>query len=173
MQIIYGPRVTVIKSNLEDYLETAPDEEYAAGNVETAAVEVKAEVTGEIEKSIIVYSPVTGTSADLGTAPDEAFAQRMMGDGAVVTPEEAVVVAPDDGQVLFVFDTKHAVGFLADSGVGMLLHMGIDTVKLNGEGFKVFVESGQQVKKGDKLMELDLAYLKQNAPSLVSPVLCT
>ena len=173
VQIIYGPRVTVIKSNLEDYLETAPDEEYIAGNVEAAAVEEKAEVTGEIEKSIIVYSPVTGTSADLGTAPDEAFAQRMMGDGAVVTPEEAVVVAPDDGQVLFVFDTKHAVGFMADSGVGMLLHMGIDTVKLNGEGFKVFVEAGQQVKKGDKLMELDLAYLKQNAPSLVSPVLCT
>ena len=173
VQIIYGPRVTVIKSNLEDYLEIAPDEEYIAGNVETAIVEEKEEVTGEIEKTIIVYSPVTGTSADLGTAPDEAFAQRMMGDGAVVTPEEAVVVAPADGQVLFVFDTKHALGFMADSGVGMLLHMGIDTVKLNGEGFKVFVESGQQVKKGDKLMELDLAYLKQNAPSLASPVLCT
>ena len=173
VQIIYGPRVTVIKSNLEDYLEVAPDEEYVASNVEAAVAEEKTEVTGEIEKSIIVYSPVTGTSADLSTAPDEAFAQRMMGDGAVVTPEEAVVVAPDDGQVLFVFDTKHAVGFLSHEGVGMLLHMGIDTVQLNGEGFQVFVEPGQQVKKGDKLMELDLAYLKQNAPSLASPILCT
>lgn len=174
VQIIYGPRVTVIKSNLEDYLEIAPDEEYITSNKEVIAEEEKKETAGtEIEKSIIVYSPVTGTSGDLSTAPDEAFAQRMMGDGAVVTPEEAVVVAPDDGQVLFVFDTKHAVGFMTESGIGMLLHMGIDTVKLNGEGFKTFVEAGQQVKKGDKLLELDLAYLKENAPSLVSPVLCT
>ena len=177
VQIIYGPRVTVIKSNLEDYLETAPDEEYVAGNTdvsnETSEDKEETKTMGNVEKSIIVYSPVTGISADLSTAPDEAFAQRMMGDGAVVTPEEAVVVAPDDGQVLFVFDTKHAIGFMADSGVGMLLHMGIDTVKLNGEGFKVFVENGQKVKKGDKLMELDLDFLKQNAPSLVSPVLCT
>ncbi|MBP3664923.1 MAG: PTS transporter subunit EIIC, partial [Tyzzerella sp.] len=101
VQIIYGPRVTVIKSNLEDYLEIAPDEEYITSNKEVIAEEEKKETAGtEIEKSIIVYSPVTGTSGDLSTAPDEAFAQRMMGDGAVVTPEEAVVVAPDDGQVL-------------------------------------------------------------------------
>ena len=71
------------------------------------------------------------------------------------------------------FETKHAIGFLTDSGISLLLHMGIDTVKLNGEGFRIFVENGQKVKKGDKLMELDLDYLKANAPSIVSPILCT
>ena len=179
VQIIYGPRVTVIKSNLEDYLENAPDEEYTSenpGNTETSAGGTKMqaeETTKKVTKTIVISSPVTGTAADLSTAPDEAFAAKMMGDGAVVTPEDAVVKAPEDGEVCFVFETRHAIGFLTDSGISLLLHMGIDTVKLNGEGFKVFVENGQKVKKGEPLMELDLAYLKAHAPSITSPILCT
>ncbi len=168
VQIIYGPRVTVIKSNLEDYLETAPDVEYIADNMQH--VSNKAQVT---EKSIVIYSPVTGIAANLSTAPDEAFAQKMMGDGAVVKPTDKIVCAPEDGEVSFVFDTKHAIGYVTDSGISMLLHMGIDTVKLNGDGFKVFVKNGQKVKKGEPLMELDLAFLNQQAPSMVSPILCT
>ena len=97
----------------------------------------------------------------------------MMGDGAVVTPTAATIVAPEDGQVIFVFDTKHAIGFLTDSGLSMLLHIGIDTVSLNGEGFEVFVENGQKVKKGDPLMKIDIPFLTSHAPSLCSPVLCT
>lgn len=81
--------------------------------------------------------------------------------------------APEDGEISFVFDTKHAIGFETASGLAMLLHMGIDTVNLNGKGFEVFVQNGDQVKKGDLLMKLDLEYLKQHAPSLASPVLCT
>ena len=175
VQVIYGPRVSVIKSNLEDYLETAPNEEYVADAPadvqEETAKEEKKET--KVTKTVVISSPVTGVAADLSTAPDEAFAGRMMGDGAVVTPEKAVVTAPEDGEVCFVFETKHAIGFLTDSGISLLLHMGIDTVKLNGEGFRIFVENGQKVKKGDKLMELDLDYLKANAPSIVSPILCT
>lgn len=177
VQVIYGPRVSVIKSHLEDYLETAPDEEYVAGNEtvisEETAAEKTEENTGEAKETILIYSPVTGVAADLRTAPDEAFAERMMGDGAVVTPTDETVYAPEDGEVCFVFETKHAIGFMTDSGVSMLLHMGIDTVKLNGEGFKVFVENGQKVKKGEPLMELDLAYLNTAAPSMISPILCT
>ena len=174
VQIIYGPRVTVIKSNLEDYLETAPDEEVIMDAVpEVKAEEKKEQKAAEVVKTVVISSPVTGVAADLGTAPDEAFAGRMMGDGAVVTPENPVVRAPEDGEVCFVFETKHAIGFLTDTGISLLIHMGIDTVQLNGKGFKVFVENGQKVKKGDPLLELDLDYLKQNAPSLVSPVLCT
>lgn len=178
VQIIYGPRVTVIKSNLEDYLETAPDEEYTADTEGTAAVS-GAEKASEGQKkmkaveSIIISSPVSGIAADLSTAPDEAFAGRMMGDGAVVTPEDAIVCAPEDGEVCFVFETKHAVGFLTDSGISLLLHMGIDTVKLNGEGFEVLVENGQKVKKGTPMLKMNLDYLKEHAPSIVSPVLCT
>lgn len=175
VQVIYGPNVTVIKSNLEDYLEKAPDtyaETEEAG--ETKQEERKnTETEKKVVKRIVISSPVTGMAADLGTAPDEAFAQKMMGDGAVVTPEEAFVCAPEDGEVAFVFDTKHAIGYMTDSGISLLIHVGIDTVKLNGEGFEVLVENGQKVKKGQPMLKLDLDYLKANAPSLATPVLCT
>ena len=148
VQIIYGPKVTVIKSDLEDYLEKASDE-------------------------IIISSPIQGVAADLSTAPDEAFAGRMMGDGAVVTPEDPVVYAPEDGQIVFVYDTKHALGFMTDTGISLLIHLGIDTVKLKGEGFEVLVENGQRVKKGEPMIRMDLEFVNSHAPSMVSPVLCT
>ena len=185
IQIIYGPQVTVIKSQLEDYLEKAPDEYYegaADSSQDTAqttvqeAKETQAEPAKEEKKVLsttIIYSPVTGVAADLSEAPDPGFAEGMMGEGMVVTPTEACVYAPADGEVAFVFETKHAIGFATESGMEMLLHMGIDTVKLKGEGFEVLVTDGQKVKKGDLLMKLDIPYLKENAPSLCSPVLCT
>mgnify|MGYP000155339414 FL=1 len=176
IQIVYGPHVTVIKSNLEDYLETAPDVEYTKDNIDSMEETKEAQEEHreeKVTKTITVSSPITGIAADLATAPDEAFAGRMMGDGAVVTPQDALITAPEDGEVVFVFDTKHAIGFLTDSGLSMLLHIGIDTVKLEGKGFEVLVENGQKVKKGDPMMRLDLSYLSENAPSLASPVLCT
>lgn len=200
VQIIYGPRVTVIKSNLEDYLASVTEEHFEDDAVENNiadADEVKNENaasatdsktedsstasdkaqeaadTKEPTSTVIISSPMTGIAADLSTAPDEAFAGKMMGDGAVVTPEEGVVVAPEDGTVLFVFDTKHALGFTTDSGIGMIIHVGIDTVKLEGKGFDVQVEAGCHVNKGDVLMKLDLDYLKANAPSVTTPVICT
>ena len=176
VQIVYGPHVTVIKSNLEDYLETAPDIEYTKDSEETVEEDVPAQeeqTETKVTKTIVVSSPITGVAADLSTAPDEAFAGRMMGDGAVVTPTDAIVKAPEDGEVVFVFETKHAIGFMTDSGLSMLLHIGIDTVQLGGKGFEVFVENGQKVKKGDPMMKLDLDYLAGHAPSLTSPVLCT
>lgn len=175
VQVIYGPRVTVIKSNLEDYLETAPDEEYAPESEakEETVSAAEGKPAGKVVKTDIIGSPVNGVAADLSEAPDEAFAGRMMGDGAVVTPSEAMVYAPDDGEVSFVFETKHAIGFQTASGLALLLHMGIDTVNLNGQGFDVLVKDGDQVKKGDPLMKLDVEFLKNHAPSLASPVLCT
>ena len=181
VQIIYGPGVTVIKANLEDYLEHAPKELYepqkdaesTGQNIsEDDKIETKAEEK-KIVDTIVISSPITGVAADLSTTPDEAFAGRMMGDGAVVTPEDAIVRAPEDGEVCFVFDTKHAIGFMTESGVSLLIHVGIDTVKLDGKGFECFVENGQTVKKGDPMLKLDLDYLKANAPSVASPVLCT
>lgn len=195
VQIIYGPRVTVIKSDLEDYLASVTEEHFEDDAVENNTADedeaknenaasdkaqesdVKAEKeAGDVKEptsTVIISSPMTGIAADLSTAPDEAFASKMMGDGAVVTPEEGVVVAPEDGTVLFVFDTKHALGFTTDSGIGMIIHVGIDTVKLEGKGFDVQVEAGCHVNKGDVLMKLDLDYLKANAPSVTTPVICT
>ena len=200
VQIIYGPRVTVIKSDLEDYLASVTEEQFEDDAVENntadadeaknenaaSATDSKTEDsstasdkaqeatdTKEPTSTVIISSPMTGIAADLSTAPDEAFAGKMMGDGAVVTPEEGVVVAPEDGTVLFVFDTKHALGFTTDSGIGMIIHVGIDTVKLEGKGFDVQVEAGCHVNKGDVLMKFDLDYLKANAPSVTTPVICT
>lgn len=200
VQIIYGPQVTVIKSKLEDYLETAPNEyfeganEKETDNAENQAqsdTERTAESTGEaaqntaptseanmqpekkVLRTAIVYSPVTGIAADLSTAPDEGFAEGMMGEGAVVTPKDPVICAPEDGEVEFIFDTKHAIGFQTDTDLPMLLHIGIDTVKLEGKGFEILVEQGQHVKKGEPLMKIDIPYLTENAPSLCSPILCT
>ena len=182
VQIIYGPRVTVIKSDFEDYLANVTEENFEdtaeikdeqdkkADNSNKEAAETK---TDEPKETVIISSPMTGTAADLSTTPDEAFASKMMGDGAVVTPKEGFVAAPEDGTVLFVFDTKHALGFTTDTGISMIIHVGIDTVKLEGKGFDVLVGAGQHVNKGDILMKLDLEYLKANAPSVTTPVICT
>ncbi len=155
VQVIYGPNVTVIKSNLEDYLERGEKEEKKA------------------VKTVIISSPVTGLAAGIEEAPDEAFAEKMMGDGAVVTPLEPVVYAPADGTISMVFDTKHAVGLLTESGLNLLIHIGIDTVKLGGKGFKVHVKVGDKVKMGDRIMEIDIEYINKNAPSIATPVVCS
>lgn len=185
VQIIYGPRVTVIKSNLEDYLETASEETVADNNVlghksdsddKEKPYHKEQPIDGHVKKrshSIVISSPITGMAADISTTPDEVFSSRMLGDGAVVTPEEGLVVSPEDGEISLVFDTKHAIGITTDTGAVLLIHVGIDTVKCNGKGFEVFVQKGQKVKKGDSLLRLDLEYLKANAPSVATPVVCT
>ena len=189
IQVVYGPHVTVIKSNLEDFLEKASkeavyDEETETGSDEKSGSSESAEermscsgvpVQGreDVLDTIVISSPINGIAADLGTAPDDVFAGRMIGDGALVTPTDSILRAPEDGEVCFVFETKHAVGFLTDTGISMLIHVGIDTVKLNGEGFEVFVANGQKVKKGDPMIKLDLDYLKKNVPSIATPIICT
>ena len=178
IQIIYGPSVAVIKSNLEDYLETAPNEEYIAdeapeenaAQIRTADKEdgTKKETEdthtgGKVKK--VLCSPVLGEAAEITEASDEAFAGKMMGDGYIVRPEEGMVYAPEDATVSFVFPSKHAVGLLSDDGVEYLIHIGVDTVNLNGEGFEAFVKDGDRVKKGDKLIGFDIKYIKEHAKS--------
>ena len=181
VQIIYGPKVTVIKSNLDDYLESAPDEVITSTEKtqnsfmkeQTEQKESKENTAmGKVIKTIIVKSPMNGIVADLKTVPDEAFASGMMGEGVAITPTDAIVRAPENATIRLVFETKHAIAYETAEHATILIHVGIDTVSLNGQGFEVFVKNGDVVKKGDKLMKLDLEYLKKHAPSLVSPVLC-
>ena len=170
VQVIYGPQVAVIKSNLETYLETAPavEPEDAPAAVaeekpaEAAAQEAAPSSAGEKHT---LCSPVTGTVHPITEAPDDAFASKMMGDGFFVYPTVGEVLAPADGEVVFVFDTKHAIGMKSADGTEYLLHIGVDTVALGGKGFEVFVEAGQQVKKGDRLMTFDIDYIRANATS--------
>lgn len=175
VQIIYGPKVTVIKSNLEDYMEHAPEEEIiitAEEEIKETEKREKKEVPKAI-KSYLIASPCDGIANDITSVPDEGFAAKMMGDGAAVEPKDSIIKAPADGEISFVFPTHHAIGFVTADGIEMLLHIGIDTVKLNGEGFEILVEEGNKVKKGDPLMKVNLPYVKGHAPSLVSPILCT
>ncbi len=169
VQVIYGPQVAVIKSNLETYLESAPEVEPedapAAVAEEKPAEAVAQEAAPSAGEKHTLCSPVTGTVHPITEAPDDAFASKMMGDGFFVYPTVGEVLAPADGEVVFVFDTKHAIGMKSADGTEYLLHIGVDTVALGGKGFEVFVEAGQQVKKGDRLMTFDIDYIRANATS--------
>ena len=155
VQVIYGPKVNLIKANLEDYLETAAQDE----------TECLMEVT--------VASPLNGTFVPLSQVPDEGFSKKMMGDGAAVAPSDGKVYAPVSGTVGFVFPSKHAVGLSMDNGVELLIHVGIDTVALNGEGFECMVQEGDAVNVGDLLINVDLPRIQDQVPSLVTPIVIT
>lgn len=176
IQIIYGPQVTVIKSELEAYLaeEHEEDTAEATDDAENMGTKVTAETEAAVNlaesKNIAenvhkLYSPFQGVLKPITEAPDEAFASKAMGDGYLVMPENGTVVAPEDGEVMFVFPSKHAIGLKAADGTEYLLHIGVDTVKLNGEGFTVFVSDGQKIKKGEKVMEFDPSYIREHAVS--------
>lgn len=176
IQIIYGPQVTVIKSELEAYLAEKHEEDTAEAtdDAENMGTKVTAETEAAVNlaesKNIAenvhkLYSPFQGVLKPITEAPDEAFASKAMGDGYLVMPEDGIVAAPEDGEVMFVFPSKHAIGLKAADGTEYLLHIGVDTVKLNGEGFTVFVSDGQKIKKGEKLMEFDPAYIREHAVS--------
>ena len=152
IQVIYGPQVTVIKSNLEDYLENSAEEATA---------------------SEVVIAPCDGKVGLLSETPDETFASEMMGKGLVIFPTSNKFYAPVDGKVSFVFGTKHAIGMVSDKGTEILLHIGIDTVTLNGEGYTIHVENGQDIKKGDLLAEVDLDFIKSKGLSTATPIVFT
>ena len=178
IQVIYGPAVSVIKSNLEDYLEKAPDVEYLPKENENSAektnkcAETKDEAKKDENKTVAaetvkkeLCSPFTGVAAPIEEACDEAFAGKMMGDGYLVRPEEGMAYAPEDATVSFIFPSKHAVGLTSDDGTEYLLHIGVDTVNLDGKGFETFVNDGDRVKKGDKLIGFDIKYIQEHAKS--------
>ncbi|HBM47041.1 MAG TPA: PTS glucose transporter subunit IIA [Lachnoclostridium sp.] len=164
IQIIYGPQVTVIKSELESYLAEEHEEEAETATAGSGENEHGKEIV-ESGGNHILYSPFEGILKPITEAPDEAFASKAMGDGYLVMPENGTVVAPEDGEVMFVFPSKHAIGMKAADGTEYLLHIGVDTVKLNGEGFHAFVSDGQKIAKGDKLMEFDPVYIREHAVS--------
>ena len=123
------------------------------------------------DDAIEIKAYFEGTVLPLEKVNDPMFSDKLMGDGVAIDPDAGNLYAPVDGKVASIFDTKHAIGFQTDSGIPMLLHMGIDTVKLEGKGFEILVTEGQKVKKGDPMMKLDLEFLTANAPSITSPIL--
>ena len=124
----------------------------------------------EKEEWIEIYSPLNGKVIDLEEVPDEAFSNKMIGDGCAIEPTEGAIYAPVDGEIT-IFETNHATSFETADGLEMIVHFGIDTVSLCGEGFKRIAEDGKKVKKGDKLVEYDLEFIKSKVPSVKTPVI--
>ena len=164
VQVIYGPKVTVIKSNLEDYLQSSASD---------APVEPVKEETANAIAAHKVYAPIEGKAVALEEVGDGVFSSGMLGKGMAIEPTVGTVVAPFDGTVSAVYTTKHAIGLTSNEGVEILIHIGIDTVKLNGEYYDIQVEQGQTVKKGDLIGHFDIQGIQEAGYHIITPVIVT
>ncbi|WP_432353516.1 PTS sugar transporter subunit IIA [Sporosarcina sp. A2] len=126
---------------------------------------------GLAEESFVM--PIDGTVIQLSDVPDPVFAQEMMGPGFAIDLAGDTICSPVDGKVVSVFPTKHAIGLESETGIEILIHVGLDTVKLNGEGFDLLVEKDQSIGRGDALLKIDVGYIQANAPSTITPIIFT
>jgi glucose-specific phosphotransferase system IIBC component len=176
IQAIFGPLSDNIKTQMQDIMSgKAPRAVIKSPEkgVEQQIEEINPEAL-QTKPAVEVYtSPLTGKVMPLEEVPDQVFSGRMMGDGYAVLPTDGVVVSPVDGKIVNLFPTKHAIGIEATSGREILIHVGIDTVNLKGEGFEALVAQGDDVKKGQELLRVNLDYVKENAPSLITPIIFT
>lgn len=161
-----GAFIATFLLGFKDEVEEVEDDNNTDMDEETASDLLKC----DIMENDIVLAPMKGKAMSLKEVPDKTFANKLLGDGIAIDPEDGVVVAPADGKISLVFETKHAVAIQTDSGAEILIHVGIDSVKMNGEGFKAFVKSGDIVKAGDKLLEVDLELLREKAASAITPI---
>ncbi|MED4957407.1 glucose-specific PTS transporter subunit IIBC [Paenibacillus macerans] len=171
IQAIFGTRSDTIKTQIADIMN---------GKAPRAAEKTEADKPAEVERqsaqdgdAIInedIVMPVNGELMDISNVPDPVFAEKMTGDGFAVLPHDGVIASPVYGKVFNVFPSKHAVGIMSDGGKEVLVHIGVNTVKLKGQGFKVLVNEGDLVSAGQPIMEVDLDYVKEHAPSIISPI---
>ena len=150
VQVVFGVESDFIKTEIEKLIQGAPT---------TSGKQI--------------LSPLKGTVIALDQIPDATFKDELMGKTLAIRPTSGVVVAPFDGEVATLFHTRHAIGLVGTDGVEVLIHVGIDTVKMNGEGFKAFVKNGEQVKQGQKLIEFDLPLVEKTAKSIITPIVVT
>ncbi len=178
IQAIYGPKSDGIKSQMQDIISGKTPRKVKIDTdkeVEQQVEEVNPEAlrTSDEERAERFVSPITGELKDITEVPDQVFSGKMMGDGFAILPEEGMIVSPVDGKIVNVFPTKHALGIESKGGREILIHVGIDTVKLQGEGFESLVKEGDQVEAGQPLLKVDLDFIKANAPSIITPIVFT
>lgn len=176
VQVIYGPRVSVIKSNLEMFIDSpqSDDPDSILGGTGTHTEEKpKQEQTASPANaaSIVMCSHLNGTVVRIEDVEDDVFSQKILGDGIAVEPSEGKLYAPCDGKVDSVFDTRHAINILSTDGAEVLLHIGIDTVKLGGKHFEAHVTDGQEIKKGDLLISFDIEAIKAEGCKVTTPLI--
>ena len=162
VQVVYGPKVAVIKAKLEDYLENAPKTPAAAATPAPAA---------HAAKDTVLSACLNGTVVPLADVKDEAFASGVLGDGIAIEPSDGELVAPADGEISSTFETHHAVGMTTADGAELLMHIGIDTVKLGGKHFTYLVNEGDKVKKGQPLIRFELEAIKAEGYPVTTPLI--
>lgn len=175
IQAIFGPKSDNLRHQMADIMKgksprpvaVKPDQEVQK-EVENAA---PAAIRNDVESKFV--APISGELLPITEVPDPVFSGKMMGDGFAIKPNDGTVVSPVNGKIINVFPTKHAIGITADDGREILIHFGIDTVKLNGEGFEAFVAEGDSVKAGQTLLKVDLDYIANNATSTITPIIFT
>ncbi|HDV4800676.1 TPA: PTS N-acetyl glucosamine transporter subunit IIABC [Klebsiella pneumoniae] len=176
IQVIVGAKAESIGDEMKKVVTRGPVAAAAAapaGNVATAAPAAKPQAVANAKTVESLVSPITGDVVALEQVPDEAFASKAVGDGIAVKPTSNIVVAPAAGTVVKIFNTNHAFCLETNNGAEIVVHMGIDTVALEGKGFKRLVEEGTDVKAGELILEMDLDFLNANARSMISPVVCS
>ena len=172
VQVIYGPRVTVIKAHLEEYLSSsASDNDDVVVEEKVQEAEKPQEKTNTSE--ITICSPMNGELVDISQVEDGVFSEEMCGKGAAIKPADGKIASPINGEVTLVFDTKHAIGFKTEEGAEILLHIGIDTVKLNGENFDIHVKQGDKVKVGDIIADVNFEGIKNAGYKTITPIVVT
>ena len=162
VQVVYGPKVAVIKAKLEDYLENAP---------KTPAATVAPAPAAPAAKDTVLSACLNGTVVPLADVKDEAFASGALGDGIAIEPNDGELVAPADGEISSTFETHHAVGMTTADGAELLMHIGIDTVKLGGKHFTYLVNEGDKVKKGQPLIRFELEAIKAEGYPVTTPLI--
>ncbi|MEY0972727.1 N-acetylglucosamine-specific PTS transporter subunit IIBC [Providencia huaxiensis] len=170
VQVIVGTRAELVAKAMTEVIAKGP----IAGSAPVAVAEEKkaaepAKAKGNVILSLV--APVSGQVFSLDDVPDEAFSSRIVGDGIAIKPTSSEVLAPASGTVVKIFETNHAFCLETENGVELIVHMGIDTVALKGEGCARLVEEGAEVTAGTPILNLDLAFLEANAKSMISPVI--
>ncbi|MDV2685807.1 glucose-specific PTS transporter subunit IIBC [Alkalihalophilus lindianensis] len=162
VQAIFGPRSDQIKTQMQDIISGRTP------IIEDTPEEVEA-IAGDVDFAM----PISGKVVPIAEVPDQVFSQKMMGDGFAIEPTEGIVYSPITGKVVTLFPTKHALGLVTNEGKEVLIHVGLDTVNLKGEGFEALVTEGDQIKQGQELLRFDLRFIEKNATSIITPVVFT
>ncbi|MDU4696721.1 MAG: glucose-specific PTS transporter subunit IIBC, partial [Paenibacillus sp.] len=171
IQAIFGTRSDTIKSQIADIMSgKTPRAAVKTEDVKPAEVEQQAAQDGDAIIKEDIVMPVNGELMDISNVPDPVFSERMTGDGFAILPHDGVICSPVYGKVFNVFPSKHAIGIMSDGGKEVLVHIGVNTVKLKGQGFNVLVQEGDLVAAGQPILEVDLDYVKEHAPSIISPI---
>jgi glucose-specific phosphotransferase system IIBC component len=175
IQAIFGPRSETIKGQMKDIMSGKRPRTTSVDTVEKGAEQsnVNTDALEKARENEVFAAPLKGEIKPITEVPDQVFAGKMMGDGFAIVPAEGTVVSPVNGKIVNLFPTKHAIGILSDTGREILIHVGIDTVNLKGQGFETLVSENDVIEQGQPLLKVDLNYIKEHATSTITPIVFT